>query len=145
MVIRTSSEYEKYRGVISLLRFFIEDRKYSVVDRIANALTPEAVIQALYDAERIVESLREKALEAEISVGEKTYSVICCDYGEGKKAGISGVAVKASDPRYVNKEIWCVRCPLTPSQKEIEDLIDKVKNNIGLAKELALLAYTRMG
>ncbi|MCX8170335.1 MAG: hypothetical protein N3D72_04525, partial [Candidatus Methanomethyliaceae archaeon] len=57
---------KKYEGVISLLRFFIDDNRYSIVDRIAFALSPESAEVAVLEALRIVKSLMERAVRVRI-------------------------------------------------------------------------------
>jgi len=62
---------EKYAGIIDMLRFFVVTYRYGIVDRIANALSPDAVEVALYDCVRIVKSAYQNRVSAVIKVVEK--------------------------------------------------------------------------
>lgn len=136
---------EKYKGVISLLRFFIDDRRYGVVDRLAFALSPESAETSILEALRIINSLRERSIRAKMRRGgnekEKEYTVICCDYGEGEGPGILGVFVEAEREELKNKLGYCVPCPLTPSEEELNNLIMDLRNDLTIGRRLAILAY----
>jgi len=133
---------KKYEGVISLLRFFIDDNRYSIVDRIAFALSPESAEVAMLEALRIVKSLMERAVRVRIEVGEgKAYSVTCCDYGEGKGPGIFGKFIEADRAELINKEGYCVPCPLIPSSQELDELLNELGKDLTIGRRVAILAY----
>lgn len=140
-----------FPGIVSLLRFFSESRRYGVIDRISYALNPESVREALIDAFRIVESLQDRAIHVKIKVKvkteegeqEKVYTVRCCDYGEGKGPGINGIFVECEDPSLVGKSGWCVPCPSSlPNEEEVKRFIEAVKKDVRVAKDVALLAHS---
>lgn len=133
---------KKYEGVVSLLKFFIDDNRYSVVDRIAFALSPESTEVALLEALRIIKSLMERATRAKIKVEEgKTYSVTCCDYGEGEGPGIFGEFVEVDRAELRNKKGYCVPCPLIPSSQELEELMNELRKDLTIGRRIAILAY----
>ena len=49
----------RFNSIVDLLRFFVEKRQYSIVDRFANALSPDVIEVALYEALRTVKSASE--------------------------------------------------------------------------------------
>ena len=125
-----------------MLRFFIEDNRYSVVDRIAFALSPESAEVALLEALRIVRSLMERSVKARIKTSEsKVYSVVCCDYGLDEGPGITGEFVEANRPEVRGKKGYCVPCPLIPSAEELEELINELREDLTIGRKLAILAY----
>lgn len=136
----------KYKGVVSLLRFFIDDNRYSIVDRIAFALSPESAEVAILEALRIVKSLMDRAVRATVKVetkgeGVREYSLTCCDYGEGDGPGILGEFKVASEARLVGKKGYCVPCPLMPTSEELEELIDELRRDLTIGRKIAILAY----
>lgn len=133
---------KKYEGVISLLRFFIDDNRYSIVDRIAFALSPESAEVAVLEALRIVKSLMERAVRARIKVEEgKAYSVTCCDYGEGEGPGIFGEFIEVDRAELRNKQGYCVPCPLIPSSQELNELMNELREDLTIGRKIAILAY----
>ena len=133
---------KKYVGTISLLRFFIEDNRYSVVDRIAFALSPESAEVALLEALRIVRSLMERSVKVRIRTNEnKFYSVVCCDYGLDEGPGITGEFIEADSPEVKGKKGYCVPCPMLPSAEELEELISELRKDLTIGRRLAILAY----
>ena len=87
----------KYPGIVEVMKFFIDSQRYNLVDRMAFALSPESIEQAIYDALRIVKSLESTKVYAKIKSGDKEYILNCCDYGEGQGPGINGIFVGPSD------------------------------------------------
>jgi len=125
-----------------MLRFFIEDNRYSVVDRIAFALSPESAEVALLEALRIIRSLIERSLKAKIKANEgKVYSVVCCDYGLDDGPGITGEFIEVDRPEVKGKKGYCVPCPLIPSAEELEELINELRKDLTVGRKLAILAY----
>lgn len=136
----------KYKEVISLLRFFVETGKYSIVDRIAYATSPSAVRASLYEALRIVRSLKARSLTARIRVGDdKVYDPIeCCEYGEDLGYGVRGLVEKiyAGPEEYKGRTIYCTPCPGIPDEAELSSFLEEAGKNTDVAKEAAILAHT---
>jgi len=132
---------EKYENVISLLKFFIDDNRYSIVDRIAFALSPESAEVSLLEALRVVKSLMERVCKVKIKTDNKEYTVNCCDYGLGEGPGINGVFVEACNPEFKGKKGFCVPCPSIPSNQELEELLNDLRKDLTVGRRLAILAY----
>lgn len=141
------SVMKSYEGLISLLRFFIDDGRYSVVDRIAFALSPESAEVAILEALRVVRSLMDRAIRATIIVSrgegveEKEYSLTCCDYGEGDGPGLKGIFKDASESGLINKTGYCVPCPHLPTSEELERFMSELRRDITIGRKVAILAY----
>lgn len=136
---------KKYSKIIDLLRFFVETGRFSIVDRIANATSSTATMSALYEALRIVRSLTPRASRIRIVTDNgKSYEVMCCEYGEDLGVGIKGRVEKvlAGDKKLLQKTIYCVPCPILPSEDEVREFLAKAKENMEVAKEVAVLAQT---
>jgi CRISPR type I-A-associated protein Csa5 len=132
---------EKYENVISLLKFFIDDNRYSIVDRIAFALSPESAEVSLLEALRVVKSLMERVCKVKIKTDNKEYTVNCCDYGLGEGPGINGVFVETCNPEFKGKKGFCVPCPSIPSNQELEELLNDLRKDLTVGRRLAILAY----
>ena len=145
-VIIVRSMEPKYKEVISLLRFFVETGRYSIVDRIAYATSPSAIRASLYEALRIVRSLKAGSLTARIRVGEdKIYDHIeCCEYGEDLGYGVKGLVeeIYSGSKEYKGKTIYCAPCPGIPDEAELSDFLEESDRNTDVAKEIAILAHT---
>jgi CRISPR type I-A-associated protein Csa5 len=131
----------KYENVISLLKFFIDDNRYSIVDRIAFALSPESAEVSLLEALRVVKSLMERVCKVKIKTDNKEYTVNCCDYGLGEGPGINGVFAEACNPEFKGKKGFCVPCPSIPSNQELEELLNDLRKDLTVGRRLAILAY----
>jgi CRISPR type I-A-associated protein Csa5 len=135
----------KYENVISLLKFFIDDNRYSIVDRIAFALSPESAEVSLLEALRVVKSLMERVCKVKIKTDNKEYTVNCCDYGLDEGPGINGVFVEvfaeACNPEFKGKKGFCVPCPSIPSNQELEELLNDLRKDLTVGRRLAILAY----
>jgi len=133
---------KKYGGVISLLKFLVDDNRYSVVDRVAFALSPESAEVALLEALRIAKSLMDRSIKVKIRGSEgKVYSVVCCDYGLDEGPGINGEFIDAEKADLKGRRGYCVPCPLMPSTEELEGLINELRNDLTVGRRLAILAY----
>jgi len=136
---------EKYENVISLLKFFIDDNRYSIVDRIAFALSPESAEVSLLEALRIVKSLMERICKVRIKTDNKEYTVNCCDYGLDDGPGINGVFLEilseVCNPEFKGKKGFCVPCPSIPSNQELEELLNDLRRDLTIGRRLAILAY----
>jgi len=106
--------------VASLLRFFIEIRNYSYVDRISNALTYDPIEIAIKDALRHVRSLYDASVPLE---DEKTGKVLR--------------AIK------VDKELKVL--PKIPSEECVKRVLDAIREDISAARRLAIMALAYGG
>lgn len=95
------------------MRFFARVRNFSYIDRIGNALSHEPVEFALRDALRAYVSIFNSAEKEE---GRR--------FIRDKETG---------EPIYL---------PSIPSQKEVEAFLDKVREDVGYARKLAILALS---
>jgi len=132
---------KKYENVISLLKFFIEDNRYSIVDRIAFALSPESAEISLLEALRIIKSLMERICKVKIKTENKEYIISCCDYGLNEGPGINGVFLEACNPEFKGRKGFCVPCPSMPSNQELEELLNELREDLTIGRKLAILAY----
>jgi len=137
-------ERKSFPGIISLLRFFAESRRYGVIDRISYALNYESGRETLTEAVRGDRSLTVRAITAKIRVEEgKEYTLRCCDYGEGEGPGINGLFVECQDKSLEGKKGWCVPCPeRLPDEEEVKKFLEEVKQDPSIAKDVALLAHS---
>ncbi len=135
---------QQYNGIISLLRFFVDTERYGIIDRIGNATAYESIKEAVYEALRIIRSLKASAITVEYEVGGEKRKVACCEYEEKERARYaSAVTGKSVTPgRYENKEVACIPCPKIPDENEVADFLTKVKEDTNIAKEVAVLALT---
>lgn len=100
----------EYGGIVKMLRFFIQMKNFSYVDRIGNALDPEPIEVALHEALRAFRSIRENAL---VDEGGKKYIE-----KDGKKIPVPGI----------------------PTEEEILAFLNAVRSDTGIAKRVAILA-----
>jgi CRISPR type I-A-associated protein Csa5 len=100
----------EYEGIVKMLRFFVQTKNFSYVDRIGNALNPEPVEVTLHEALRAFRSIRESAL-----IDEK-----------GR--------------RYVEKDGKKIPVPGIPTEEEVKAFLNDVRADIGVAKRVATLA-----
>lgn len=127
-----------FTSIVSVLRFFVMDQKYNIVDKIANSLNPRAVIEALYEALRTVETMKANALKVRSGYGERE----CCDYGydvENKPPK----AFVAEDLE--GNKVWCIPCPYLPKEDEIQEFVEIIgrgQEGLECAKIVALRAYS---
>lgn len=144
-----------FPGIVSVLRFFAEAGRFTVIDKFGGALSPSVVRDALYDALRVAASLRQRKQVLTISTvtrtgEEKEYRVECCDYTEISSPaecglGICGRVVEGPE-NLRGKLVNCARCPLEPSKDELEKFlhcINQPKFFVDLTRSLAAAAFTR--
>ncbi|KUH32863.1 type I-A CRISPR-associated protein Csa5 [Thermococcus celericrescens] len=93
-----------------MLRFFVQTRNFSYVDRIGNALNPEPVEVALLEALRAFRSIRESA------------------------------SVDENGGRYIEKDGNKILLPGIPSGEEVMGFLKDVRSDTGVAKLVATLA-----
>lgn len=99
--------------LINMLRFFVKRRNYSYVDRIGNALTVQPVEMALKDALRDLITIYGSS-----NKDERGFHFIINDRGE--------------------KEYL----PKIPSKQSVEEFLKKAKEDISIARRLAIFALT---
>jgi len=100
----------EYEGIVKMLRFFVQMKNFSYVDRIGNALNPETVEVALFETIRAFRSVRESA------------------------------SIDKEGRRYVEKDGNKILVPGIPRDEEVEKFLEDVRSNIGVAKLVATLA-----
>ncbi|ASJ02837.1 type I-A CRISPR-associated protein Csa5 [Thermococcus profundus] len=100
----------EYGGIVKMLRFFVQTKNFSYVDRIGNALNPEPVEVALLEALRAFRSIRESA------------------------------PIDKNGRMYVEKDGNKIPVPGIPSDEEIKKFLDDVRSDMGVAKLVATLA-----
>jgi len=142
MICLEENLINKYPGIVEVMKFFIDSQRYNLVDRMAFALSPESIEQAIYDALRIVKSLESTKVYAKIKSGDKEYILNCCDYGEGQGPGINGIFLEASNKALEGKTGYCVPCPAKyPSQDELQSFLNSVRSDLSLARRISILAH----
>lgn len=113
-----SHEIEVEKGfdeIIEMLRFFSRIRRYSFVDRIGNALNYETVEFALWEAIRTFRSIFDSAKIEKTDDKELRYYI-----DDGKK----------------------ILLPRIPDQSQITEFLSLVKQDIGVARRLAIKALS---
>ncbi len=142
---------QEFRGIISLLRFFVESRRLGIVDRVGLALSASAVKEAIYEALRTVRALQPRRATFTIEVREgKTLTVNCCDYDELEgpcPGGLCGKAVRVEGPpearKLQGKNVWCALCPELPNEEELSKFFEALEDpvrGLHLARMVAALA-----
>ncbi len=140
-----------FKGIISLLEFYSKRGEYGIIDKIGLALSPQQVVDALYEALRIINVLESKRIIVRLRYKEgdleREALVTCCDYGseEDYPAGVKGVVVEVVHGDIeVGRRISCLECPERPSKEEI-DLLYKYlsedqEEGMRIVKSIATLA-----
>lgn len=139
----TISEDKVPKSIVKLLKFFIDTNRYGLVDRMALALSPESVETALYDMLRLVDSLEQHRIIVKIATGNKEYTTSCCEYGEDLGYGMKGVVkeVIQGPGNLENKSIYCVPCPPKPTRNELAEFLEKVREDLTIARKASILAF----
>ena len=153
----------KYRGIASVLGVLVATGNYSIVDRIANALNPNSVEQALYDALRTVDAMRRRAVKVKVKVDGTTEEVEIVDWTTDledpryRKAEVGELVEVPPDApaelaevarREESRKIRFVRSPEMPSQEEIRRFLSEVRRGMeGLrtSREVAMMAIVGGG
>lgn len=112
--IALSNEFD---SIVKMFRFFVRVRNFSYIDRIGNALSYEPVEFALRDA-----------LRAYVSI-----------YNSAEKEERAGRSIRFIRDKETGEPIYL---PSIPSQEEVEAFLDKVREDIGYARRLAILALS---
>ncbi|MEM3906828.1 MAG: type I-A CRISPR-associated protein Csa5 [Nitrososphaerota archaeon] len=107
------SEPNDFKNIIGMLRFFSKIRNYGYVDRIGNALKYEYVEMALKEALRTFKSIRDSA-----NVDERGW------------------------PYVKDRENREIMVPPLPSEGEINNFLMKTKEDIGLARRVAMYSLS---
>ncbi len=140
----TLGDNEVPKNIVKLLKFFIDTKRYGLVDRMALALSPESVETALYDMLRLVDSLEQRRIVVRIVADkDKEYTISCCEYSEELGYGIRGVVkeVIQGPGELVDKSIYCAPCPPKPTRTELIDFLRKVHEDITIARKASILAF----
>ncbi|MCU7786884.1 type I-A CRISPR-associated protein Csa5 [Pyrobaculum sp. 3827-6] len=125
-------------SVVSLLRFYVDTKQYSVVDRLAYATSPATAEYALYEAIRQIRSAKDRSIIAKRRREEKEEEVECCYYEVKKEGGEEcevGFEVEHNGVKYC-----CVTCPLIPREDELEKIVKAIESDLSVAAKLAALA-----
>ena len=136
-----------YEGVVSLLRAFAQMGVYGPLDRMAGALTADAVENALYDALRSMNAYMRQAVRVKFKGKEKPILIIdwTPELGDVRYALAEEGEVEEGPEELKGKKLRFVRAPYLPSEEELRSFIDKVREGIEglrLARELALKALS---
>lgn len=145
----------KYSELIEALSVFAKMGAYGVIDRIAGALTPEAVEHALYDALRGLNAMVRQAAQLKIRVDGKEEVINVVDWSErlddprfqlAEEGEVVEVLKGPSELK--GRRIRFVRAPSTlPSSNEVDDFITKVREQgfegLSLARRIALMALSK--
>lgn len=102
-----------------VLRFFVELRNYSYVDRIANALTSEPVQISLRDALRHLRSFYDSSFE--IKADEKKLRAVMVRIGGVEKQKV---------------------LPKIPKERCINEFLEAIRKDISVANRLAMMALS---
>lgn len=133
---------EESQKVISLLRYFVDTKQYSVVDRLAYAVSPDVAKYALYDAIRQIRSAKDRSRQAKTEKG----AVECCYWEELSKEAQGGQAEAECDVGFRvtidNKPHCCVPCPMIPGEEELNKVIERIEEDVSYAAKLAALALS---
>jgi len=115
--------------VARLFRWFAARGEYWLVDMLANAISPEAVAEAITYALRSARAARNRAVWC-----EKDGRRVCCyEVAEGCKEGVV----------CGGREVCCVRCPPVPSADAVERVIEAVRAGVLAPAEIAAKALAR--
>ena len=145
---------EEFRGLISLLGFFAASGRFSVVDRIGFAQSPESVRESIYEALRVVRALEQRPAVLRLRVkgregGEAVVECECIDYERGVPEnacrGVYGRVVEARGAALeAGEEVCCYTRPLIPSEEELSKLFKALDEDptrgLSLARQIASLA-----
>ena len=72
----SEEEVELLRKFARYLRYFVEERIYSYIDRISNAITPDVAVYAIKDAVRALRSAHEKDPSVKVPAERDVQEVI---------------------------------------------------------------------
>lgn len=130
---------EKYRGIISLLRFFRRTGQLYMLDRFANALDASMALGMLREMMSIVDRLKPKV----VRVGDKELKVCYDEVISNEEAEWYrhlGARVEEVGDRKLHV---LVECPARPSEDELENLRKDIESMNIKPSELVALAYAR--
>jgi CRISPR type I-A-associated protein Csa5 len=122
-------------SVVSLLRFYVDTKQYSVVDRLAYATSPATAEYALYEAIRQIRSAKDRSIIAKWKHDGREDNVECCYYDVKRGECDVGFEVEHNGVKYC-----CVACPLIPREDELENIVKAIESDLSVAAKLAALA-----
>lgn len=141
---------QRFQGIIDVLSVFAKMGAYGVIDRIAGALTPEAVEHALYDAMRSLSALTRQVVivkienKGEVKLIDWTEELDNPKYQLAEIGKVIDVIMGSKELR--GKEIRYIRLPPLPGQDELNEFFKCVREGgfegLSLARKVALLALT---
>jgi CRISPR type I-A-associated protein Csa5 len=142
----------EFKGIENVLRAFAQMGVYGPLDRMAGALTPEAVENALYDALRTINAYARQAEILKIKKDEKELEVEVIDVGKPDdpryrlaEEGEIVEVIRGSRGLEKGERIRFIRTPYMPADEELKAFISRVRQGfegLRLARELALRALT---
>lgn len=158
----TCADASQFKNIASVLRFFAESGRLTVVDKFGGALSPSVVRDALYDALRVAASLKQSSIKIKLAVKTKggdeeeelkEYRVECCDYTRLNSLDECGSSlcgrvteVEKGPESLKGKILECIRCPLEPTEEEVSTFLKCISNYrffVDLTRSLAALAFSR--
>lgn len=145
----------KYSEIVGVLRVYARLGAFGVIDRIAGALTPEAVEQALYDALRGMNAMIRQATRVKVKINEREEVLDIIDWSEklddprlqlAEEGSVIDVIKGPAELK--GKRVKFVRAPtMLPSEDSVSSFLRAVKERgfegLSLAREVALKALTR--
>jgi len=142
-------ELDKYSKIVDVVKYFIDSKRYGVVDRMALAMNSESVEVALYDMLRLIDSLMSRSVVVRLKSGEKEYTLRCCEIGDKLGYGVHGAITKVIEGETGYKEgdkVYCMPCPRNwPTKDEINRFLQAIAEDPFLARKIVLLAFGRRG
>ena len=148
---------EDFPGLIRVMRFFVESKRYNIVDRLGFAQSQLAVEQAIYEALRTIRVLRGRAVRVELGgVGRegRTLTLTCLEYSDDEDDVRTCMGVRGRVNRVISgpgeelagRTICCVPDSGDVSEDELRRFFEEVRKGeegLLLAKEIAALAFAR--
>ncbi len=159
----------KFRGLITLLRFFVARRQYNYIDRLSSALNYEVVEETITQMLRVFQALLNQATKVSLDLGEgKILEILALDY-EGPYFSyddidsrikilshqfpdivVIGKVIHAEKPFLeVGKYYSVYTLPnenegiVYPSESEIARFLDAARRDIDIAHIIASLALSK--
>jgi CRISPR type I-A-associated protein Csa5 len=128
-----SLDLKKYRGVAtSLAAVGIASRSYSIIDRIANALSYDSVSRALYENSRILENLLRRGIET-----ERTEGIFEEPHKDKKDLKVVKIISKKDNTRVVDTVSGYLA-----DDEQIKNFLEDTSKNIRIARSVASYAMS---
>lgn len=130
-VDKVAVESERFEKIVRMLKFYADLNYYSLIDRLAYAISPTSVEMAITDALRTLRSLwySAKLVKDESTDEEKR----CCYYEVVEESEECKIGFRV-------KNYCCLPCPPIPSHEEVEAFLSAVRRDISVAHKTAALA-----